>query len=228
MPLNHTKLEKRLSDCDEKLSALFKDVETNNAIKKHLLEVQNYYNLSYTNTKKDKTAETIVSTYEEYIIHLENVKTGYDWYKNGLHSYAEATAALDKAHDAIVYANTSRHIDVVRHDLANICALMFWASTALALYASVYLIALPMLIVQPVLGIAMGITIGGFFLKSAANCINCCSEFKGFSRHSAEYEHERMLFKFFFKPAQQFNQASEVPQKPEEREETSSTTSCSL
>ena len=103
---------------------------------------------------------------------------------------------------------------------------MFWASTALALYASVYLIALPMLIVQPVLGIAMGITIGGFFLKSAINCVSCCTEFKGFGRHSAEYEHERMLFKFFFKPAQQFKQASEAEPVPVPEE--TSTEGCHL
>ena len=226
MPLNHTKLEKRLSDCDEKLSALFKDVATNDAIQKHLLEVQNYYNLSYTNTKKDKTAETIVSTYEEYVTHLENVKTGTYWYTTGLHTYEEASSSLNKAHDAIFYANTSRQLEVVRHNLVNICALMFWASTALALYASVYLIALPMLIVQPVLGIAMGITIGGFFLKSAINCVSCCTEFKGFGRHSAEYEHERMLFKFFFKPAQQFKQASEAEPVPVPEE--TSTEGCHL
>ncbi|EHL32896.1 DUF5638 domain-containing protein [Legionella drancourtii] len=202
MPFNHTKLEKRLSDCDEKLSALFNDVEISDAIKKHIQEVQTYYNLSYTKAQKGKTAEAIVTTYEEYVIHLENVKNGTYWYTTGRYTYEETLKSFNDAKAAMDYANDSRTIDAVKHNLANICALMFWASTALALYASVYLIALPMLIVQTALGIAMGITIGGFFLKSAANCIECFTGFKGFGRHSAEYEHENQLLNFLFKPAQ--------------------------
>jgi hypothetical protein len=224
MPLNHTKLEKRLSDCDEKLTTLeteLKKISTSEEVKRYFNEIKNYYNLSYNKAKKNQTAEAVVKTYEEYTIHLENVKDGSAWYTTGRYSFKEASNSLEKASDAIVYANDARKLGIIRHNLANICALMFWASAALALYASVYLIAMPMLLVYPVLGYAMGITIGGFFLQSAIKAFSCCFEFKGFTRHSAEYEHERKLLSLFFKPAQNLHK-QETPEQEEtaEQEET--------
>ncbi len=224
MPFNHTKLEARLSKCDEKLNKLFNGFEISDAVKKHIQEVQDYYNLSYTKAQKNTTAEAIVTTYEEYVIHLENVKNGTYWYTTGQNNYEETQKLLDDAKAAMNYANDSRNIGTVKHNLVNICALMFWASTALALYAAVYLIALPMLIVQIFLGIAMGITLGGFFLKSAANCIECFTEFKGFGRHSAEYEHERQLLNFLFKPAQ--TKSKQEPEAQPDQQEISTEIPC--
>ena len=126
MPFNHTKLEIRLSECDERLKDLFNDVKISVEIKKHIEEVQNYYNVSYTNAKKDKTAEAIVTTYEEYLDHLGKVKNGTYSYTMGQNTYETALHIHNHTHDFIVYTNDSRQIDVFKHNLANVILCNVW------------------------------------------------------------------------------------------------------
>lgn len=186
MPLNHTLSERRLSSCDANLSALFADTEISEAIQKHIKAVKEYYNSSYVKAQKNKTVEDIITSYEFYVEQLSKVKSG-------------ALPRQDML-DAINYANDERRLDVVWANLAKAAELIFWAGTAVTLYASIFLIALPMLIVQTPLGIASTIFIGGSLLASAAKCLNCLTEFRSFGRHDDEYVHETSLLSFF-KPA---------------------------
>lgn len=195
MPLNYTKLEKRLSDCDNKLTELFKGQEENLLIQQHLAKVKKYYNLSYEKAEQDKTIETLVKSYEFYVQQLSEVKDG--------------TITRDTMLESINYANDSRKLAVIYADLAKACELMFWVATGVTLYASIYLFALPMLLIQPVLGIATSITIGMLLIKTAANAIQCLSEFRSFGRHNEEYVSERTLLSFF-KPEPETD-GSEMP-----------------
>lgn len=197
MPLNYVNLQKRLDECDTKLAELFKGEPVTEVVLEHIEVVKDYYRLSYTKAQKDKTIEAIVKSYEDYVLHLQNVKTAGKLDKGDELSFDALKGEYKKAKYGIVYASDSRYLDVIKHDLLKVCELMFWASTALALYASIYLIALPMLLVQPVLGIAMAVTIGGFLLKAAADFITCLTEFRGFGRHAAEYKAEVNLLGFF-------------------------------
>jgi hypothetical protein len=205
MPLNFLKLEQQLTECDNKLSALFLN-EEDKAILEHVQAIKNYYRLSYTKAKKKQTVEAIICDYEGYLTYLEQIK------QFSVASFPDISVyenACKKARDFITYSNDSRYLNVIKHNLLKVCELIFWASTALTLYASIYLLALPMILVQPVLGVAMMITIGGFLLKTAMNFIKCFVEFKSLERHKAEYKHEISLLSFF------------SPKKPDLKPETS-------
>lgn len=74
MPLNQRKLERRLETCDEALQALFADQDVGEKINKQIIDVQEYYNLSYTKTNSAKKAEKIAASYELFIDQLTKVK----------------------------------------------------------------------------------------------------------------------------------------------------------
>ncbi|AWN75078.1 DUF5638 domain-containing protein [Legionella anisa] len=183
MPLNQRKLERRLETCDEALQALFADQDVGEKINKQIIDVQEYYNLSYTKTNSAKKAEKIAASYELFIDQLTKVK-------NKQLNPKEASEKISNSCE-------SRKIGVLFHNLAKACELMFYAATAFSLYAGIFGIALPVLIVQPVLGVAVGITIVGAMIAAAYKALSCFTEFKSFSRHDTEYTNELSLVSFF-------------------------------
>ncbi|WP_392536460.1 DUF5638 domain-containing protein [Legionella sp. 227] len=188
MPVNHSKFELRLNTCDQELQALFDDVQIGEKMQQKIDAVKNYYNLSYTKAISPKKVEAIVSSYETFIKQLDQVKKG--------------NLPPKKALETVGSGCESRKIGVLFHNLAKACELMFYAATAFSLYAGIFGIALPVLIVQPVLGVAVGITIVGGMLAAAYKALSCFTEFRSFSRHDAEYTNESGLIRFF-KPEQQ-------------------------
>lgn len=186
MPLNHTLSERRLSDCDAKLSALFADTDISEALQKHIKAVQEYYNTSYVKAKKNKTVEEIIVSYEFYVEQLSKIKSGELPHPDML--------------DAINHANDARRIDVILANLAKTAELIFWASTVGTLFTSIFLIALPMLLLQTPVGILVSLTMGGLLIATTVNSIKCLTEFRSFGRHDDEYRHETSLLSFF-KPA---------------------------
>ncbi|MCW8400091.1 DUF5638 domain-containing protein [Legionella sp. PATHC038] len=188
MPVNHSKFELRLNTCDQELQSLFDDVQIGEKMQQKIDAVKNYYNLSYTKAISPKKVEAIVSSYETFIKQLDQVKKG--------------SLTPKKALETVGSGCESRKIGILFHNLAKACELMFYAATAFSLYAGIFGIALPVLIVQPVLGVAVGITIVGGMLAAAYKALSCFTEFRSFSRHDAEYTNESGLIRFF-KPEQQ-------------------------
>lgn len=193
MPYNHRKLELRLSACDKKLAALFAEKELGEKIKQQIKAVQNYYNLSYTKAVSAKTVEAIASSYESFIDNLTKVKNG--------------EMSRQDAEDALLKTSESRKINVIYKNLAKACEFLFWSATTFSLYAGIFGLALPVLIIQPVLGAAVGITIIGAMLAAGYKALSCLTEFTSVRRHDKEYTNEMSLVSFF-KPA---------PKKPEVR-----------
>ena len=208
MPFNHTKFEKRLRAYDEKLHALFANAEIDQKIQSQIKAVKKYYNLSYTKATSAKKVEEIVSSYGLFVDQLTKVKSGE------LNPKA--------ASEQIGSACESRKIGVLFHNLAKACELMFYAATAFSLYAGIFGIALPVLIVQPVLGVAVGITIVGAMLGAIHKAGTCLTEFRSLSRHDTEYTNEISLVSFF-KPV---NKEKEILNSIEDNEVEASCFNC--
>ncbi|STY30051.1 Uncharacterised protein [Legionella wadsworthii] len=200
MPFNHRILEARLHECDQELDKLFADQNPGFKINQQIKAVKDYYNLSYTKVVSAKKADQIATSYEFFINHLKQVKN------KPLNS--------KECIDQISSSCESRKIGVLFHNLAKACELLFYAATAFSLYAGIFGIALPVLIVQPVLGVAVGITIVGAMIAAAYKALSCFSEFKTFGRHEAEYTNELSLISFFTPARQQ--QKEEKPGEVEE------------
>lgn len=203
MPYNRTRMELRLSRCDENLSKLFAIIVIDEVIgptlQSQIKAVQEYYNTSYQKAKDTPKVENIISRYEEYIKLLTKVNEGK--------STAEEVLDVLKKDvlKKISYNRDSRKIDVIFSNLAKACELLFWAAAAITLFSSIFMIALPIVIVQPPLGIAIMIAVGGLLLKSAINCFNCFREFRTLGRHRDEYLAENKLLNgltLFNKPQQ--------------------------
>ncbi|HBD7397745.1 DUF5638 domain-containing protein [Legionella longbeachae] len=189
MPYNHKILEQRLSTCDDQLSALFiTEKELDDKIKQQIKAVQEYYNLSYTKATSAKTVEAIANSYESFVALLTKVKN--------------KTMPPKEAMDALINTSQSRKVNVLFSNLTKACELLFWSSTAFSLYMGIFGIALPVLVIQPLLGVAVGITIVGAMLAAAYKALSCFTEFKSLSRHDTEYTNEANLVSFF-KPIHQ-------------------------
>lgn len=183
MPLFYTRLEKRLAECDERLENIFKNMEEAQGIQSYIKNIQEYYALSYKKAKQnEKTIENIIKRYEYYVQSLELASQGEmpGDIKTKIHTDGQ-----------------SRVIAVFLADTLKACELIFWAATAVTLYASIFLFALPMLLMQTPLGIGISIAIGGLLIQTAVNCVKCCTEFRTIERHDKEYKSELELLSFF-------------------------------
>lgn len=202
MPVNHTEFEQRLSICDEQLDELFQDQIQSPQLKQKTKAVRDYYNISYFKASQGKTAEKIATNYEFFIDQLRKVK-------NNELSY-------DLAIKNIEHSSESRKINVLFCNLAKACELIFWTACTLSLLAGIWGIALPALILQPTLGIALSITIVGGMLGAANKASSCLNEFKSFRRHDAEYTNEASLVSLFkHEPRMQENNASVADESEE-------------
>ncbi|MDR3503435.1 MAG: DUF5638 domain-containing protein [Legionella sp.] len=202
MPLYYTDAKSRINGYHDQLEAtkimlnqLINDEANANKIQKHIDAIQHYYNTSLRTAKNEKTQNAIVNSYENYIRLLNNA------YKIGHQQQPTASEQIDEffksSNEAIGREYDARRINAFFHNCYKVCELTFWASATITMYASIFLVALPMLIVQPTLGLAVSIAVGGVFLKAASNCLECLKEFKGTARHSAEYDSERAILSFF-------------------------------
>ncbi|KTC83638.1 DUF5638 domain-containing protein [Legionella cincinnatiensis] len=187
MPYNHRILEQRLITCDDQLSALFAtEKELDDKIKQQIKAVQDYYNLSYTKATSAKTVEAIAKSYESFVALLTKVKN--------------KEMPPKEAIDALINTSQSRKVNILFNNLTKACELLFWSATAFSLYMGIFGIALPVLVIQPVLGVAVSITIVGAMLAAAYKALSCFTEFKSLSRHDTEHTNEASLVSFF-KPA---------------------------
>jgi hypothetical protein len=196
MPYNHRELEHRLKKCREDLNSLLEEHSNTQLVKAKIKSVDAYYNLSYAKASKASTVEQIVRDYEALVKNLAQVKNG--------------NLKPELVLNQISSATNSRKRDVVFHDLAKVCESIFWAATAFSLYAAIWGIALPVLVVQPVLGVAVAVTVVGAMLKAAHNSLSCLSEMRSFGRHSAENDDEARLVSSFFKPKEKTHREEHV------------------
>lgn len=183
MPYNHRKMELSLEACDKKLAALFPGNEKNPILGQKIKSIQNYYNMSYNRASTEKTILSITKSYELLIEQLTQIKKGR----------LTPPEVLKEIENTIQF----RKMHIVFHDLIKICEATFWGATAFSLFAGIFGIALPLLIIQPILGIPVSITIIGSLLATGAKCLSCLGELKTFSRHNAEYKQETSLISFF-------------------------------
>ncbi|WP_058535788.1 DUF5638 domain-containing protein [Legionella saoudiensis] len=176
------------------LAELINDEEATRQIATHIDAIQSYYNSSLRKAKSEKTQLAIIISYENYIdllteshkiTHLQPLP--YDKIED---FFKASNEKIGREYDA-------RRISAFFHNCYKVCELTFWAAATISLYASIFLVALPMLIVQPTLGLAVSITVGGLFMKAASHCLASLGEFKGTARHSTEYDTERALLSFF-------------------------------
>lgn len=186
MPYFHSTLEQRLSTCDHKLEALFEsDTPLDEQVRQQINEVKRYYNRSYIKATSAKTVEAIAASYESFVNQLTQVK-------NGNMTTKEATESL-------LSNSQSRKLNVLFHNLCKACELLFWSATAFSLYMGIYGLVLPVLIIQPYVGVAVGITIVGALLASVYKALSCVTEFKSLNRHNTEHTNEVNLV-YFFQP----------------------------
>lgn len=202
MPLYYEDAKSRINGYHDQLEAvkttlslLITDEESAREIHKHIEAIQSYYNTSLRTAKKEKTQNAIVNSYENYISLLNNAyKIGHQQQPT---AYEQVDEFFKTSNETIGREYDARRINAFFHNCYKVCELTFWASATITMYASIFLVALPMLIVQPTLGLAVSIAVGGAFLKAASNCLECLSEFKGTARHSAEYASEGAILSFF-------------------------------
>lgn len=201
LPLYYTDAKTRINNFHDQLetvkATLNQIINDQNAaikIQEHINVIQNYYNTSLRAAKNEKKQNAVVTSYENYIKLLNDA--GQLRLQEPMAS-AQLDEFLKTSNEAIGREYDARRISAFFHNCYKICELAFWASAAITMYASIFLVALPMLIVQPTLGLAVSIAVGGVFLKTTSNCLECFGEFKGTARHSTEYDSERALLSFF-------------------------------
>lgn len=196
MPYNLAKLDRRLEDCNNDLASLFPLSDSN--IQSQLKAVKNYYEKSCNDAINRVEMESIIKNYELFISNLTKIKEYTESYKlsqdpDEIESFQERYEAIN----ILKNINLQHKTNVIFANLAKACELIFWISASLTLFASIFAIALPVLIVQPAFGLVISITTAGFIFKAMQNLINCLSEFKSFRPHDNEYDREVQLVSFF-------------------------------
>lgn len=183
MPLYYPESIQRINECHKQLAEITTAISQDQAIIDATNAIQAYYNTSLSYAKTTKAQSAIIKNYEEYIKQLTDLKN--------------STATRKNTQDMLQATHDHQYISMIFANCYKMCELSFWAATAITLYSAIFLVALPMLIVQPTLGLAVSITVGGLLLKTAKNCIDCFSEFKTSSRHNEALNNKLHILSFF-------------------------------
>jgi hypothetical protein len=182
MPYNYAIGEQRLRECNQQLQELFANLQADTALQTIIQEVKEYYQESYSKAVAKKTEE-IITRYELFINQLTQIKNGQIKSK--------------KALETIEQSCESRKNKILFYNLSKACESIFYAATAFSLYTGLWWVALPTLIVQPLVGIAVSITFIGALLSAVQKSYSCLSELRFPTRHNKEYSNERSLILFF-------------------------------
>ena len=85
----------------------------------------------------------------------------------------------------------------IGHNIYNSLRIAFWASTAVTLSASVFLVVLPMLLVPTFFGIATAITIAGLLITSISKAVEGFSHYRSLSHHKENKTNQKMMLNLF-------------------------------
>lgn len=196
MPLTRLILEQRMSLCDDNLSKLFQETK-DKTVEECIKNVKLYYNSSFQKTNIDQTKEAIAISYNYFITTLEELSKLNSDLISGTMPKSKYRDLYNSALNSLENTNDFRQFEVFKYNLYKGFELIFWAATAVSLFGSICLIAMPMVILHPEFGISMLISFGGFILMSATRCFQCLCEFKSFGRHQREYVYEANLLGLF-------------------------------
>ncbi len=209
MPLFDTDLEPLLKTCDDQIAALITDLQEiqlgANEAKRQLDEVKKYFHLSLFKTNGCNEAE-ILASYELFLKNLAKVR-------NGSLTTEEALTAIQDNTD-------SREMGIIFYNIGKIFELMFWTLATIASACAAISVGLPLIFIQPFLGLPVTLGAGGLAFLTFTQMDECLDEFKSCDRLAEEDEREKNLVSFF-KPAPAQNAAPVLDVKIEEQADES-------
>lgn len=180
---NRSKIAKNIEHCERELDALFNELEVSSNVKKQLTKVENFYRRSFNKTTYESSGQSVLTDYQNLVKALQQVKTG------------EITA--DAAYEVIKDAAHSREMNVILHNIAKAFELIFWTTVALTSYAACVLVGVPLIVCEPLIGIAVTFSSMALFILSLENASQCFDEFKSTEVFEQEEEREKRLVSFF-------------------------------
>lgn len=176
-------LNARLQECDARISKLVPQGNRTNEVEGQLKLFKKHYRQSFQNSKSNKNASSILSSYEEAILRLERVKCG--------------ELSAEKAVKLIDSETCSRKLAIVYHNIAKVCELLFWLMATTTCFSALIDIGIPLIFTQPLIGCAVSISMIAMMKTLFGKATNCLSQFKSFDRYNDEAAREKNLASFF-------------------------------
>lgn len=180
---NAPKLVERIRLCNNELDELFSGIQLSKEFEQQLKEIKAFYARSFNRTKDEIDGEYITQEYRSLINTAKKVKRG--------------ELKSDRALDAVKKLSDSREYDIIIHNILKVCELLFWGTVAAASILAFATFGAPLLICEPLLGLAVSFTSSFLFFTTADKFLNCFDQFKSFDRIDAESKREIGLISFF-------------------------------
>jgi hypothetical protein len=189
------KFAPRIRDCENTLNETFNDLPKSHKFEQDLTDIKFYYIESLRNAESEYEGRRVVEQYEKFTTNLLKVR-------NGDLSAKQAQALIDdKQEDKI--------IDIVINNIFTVCELLFWVAAAAVSYATCLTVGIPLLFLQPLLGVAVTAGTGLLMFVSLDFAGDCFEEFQSSDLIDEEYTRETNAISFF--------PPKKSPSKPEER-----------
>ena len=130
----------------------------------------------------------------------------------------------EEANLVIDDATEDRQFKIIVHNIFKACELFFWSAVAGTAYVGCVTVGIPLLFLEPLIGLAVTFGTGVLFCSSVHNAGECFDEFKTFDRVNEENTRERNVISFFSPP--QPLQKAKATQDDLEASDERSTYSC--
>ncbi|MBL7480430.1 DUF5638 domain-containing protein [Legionella bononiensis] len=183
---NPIDLKTHMDNCTQWLDSMFANFELNQSIEDQLRQVKSFYNRQYNKAEGKSAKIRVIEHYQNLILILTSVSAG--------------ELSTEQAFDRIEELTEIRQIEIIAHNLINVCELLFWAAASAVLYISCVSIGIPLLLCEPINGLIVSIGSALLMAASINNAFNCFEEFKTFDRVNKESDREKSLISFFNPP----------------------------
>jgi hypothetical protein len=176
-------LAQKIADCNSELDSLFAYLDINYRLRMQLRDIKSFYQRAFNNASNENTAMEIINQYEQFIVSASEVKLGQ--------------MTVEEANLVIDDATEDRQFKIIVHNIFKLCELFFWTALAATAYAGCITVGIPLLFLEPLIGVALTIGTGLLCCSSFHNGLECFNEFKTFDRANEENTRERDVISFF-------------------------------
>jgi uncharacterized membrane protein len=173
-----------LEQCNAELYTLFaelKDFDTS------LKQVHQFYKDILDKSPNDEEDQRIVRGYKNLVNLLNKTKLGE----------LSAEMALIEIDQALLQSKC----EVIVENLFKTCEFLFWAVATAACFVGCFAVGVPLMVLDPLIGLAITIATGAMLINTANKALNCCDQFKDFGTIDKEHEKTKQLVSFFKPPA---------------------------
>ncbi len=148
--------------------------------------LNDYYTTRFSNCENNGQRQLLTQEYAHLLETMKKIKSG--------------SLSADEALNNLNRLSRDKKLNVILHNTLKTCELLFWVTAALTSYAFCVGFGIPLLFLNPPLGLALIMGTAVLIIESAAKALETANSFKNLSPINQQKNLEHQVLSLFFSP----------------------------